>query len=75
MVSGDYDIGPTFDGPLSQAQLDARFHGHFMKGSLYTYIDVLLLVPNVKKGYPLRPIRGKRHTPLAQLNIVICIYL
>ena len=36
-----WDIGPTFDGPLSQAQLDALFHGHSAKGNLYAYIQTL----------------------------------
>ena len=31
-------LDPLFDGPLPQAQLDARFHGHSTKGNLYPYI-------------------------------------
>ena len=35
-------IGPIFDGPLPQGQLDVRSHGHSKKGKLYTYIHTLL---------------------------------
>ena len=36
-----WDIGPTFDGPLPQAQLDTRSHGHSTKGNLYIYIHAI----------------------------------
>ena len=36
MVPPGWDIGPTFDGPLPQAQLDAPYLGHSTKGNLYT---------------------------------------
>ena len=35
------ELGPTFDGPLPQAQLDTLSHGHSTKGNLCsTYIQI-----------------------------------
>ena len=45
-------IGPTFDGPFPQVQLDARFHGHFTKGNFYTHTHIhTYAVPNVIFGF------------------------
>ena len=38
-MSRGWDLGPTFDGPLPQVQLDAWFQGQFHKGRLINEIE------------------------------------